>query len=185
MYRSFSGPLFERNENSCPFLGEHLEPLYQPIRFKLASALTNWHPSDPSAKMILQPWTKVLFATSLLFKSHPASGAFLSLSRFWLPRSQSLTITFFLAGGAGGRGGGGIRGFFSKDVFERLTSTGSESFSLSLWRVATIFVFPSVFSLAETICPKICSKARPRIATRPLPVDVCRLKTWLLRSPNY
>ena len=159
MYRSFSGPLFERNENFCPFLGEHLEPLYQPIRFKLASALTNWHPSDPSAKMILQPWTKVLFATSLLFKSHPASGAFLSLSRFWLPRS--------------------------KYVFEQRTSTGSESFSLSIWRVATIFVFPSVFSLAETICPKICSKARPRIATRPLPVDVCRLKTWLLRSPNY
>ena len=184
MYRSFSGPLFERNENFCPFLGEHLEPLYQPIRFKLASALTNWHPSDPSAKMILQPWTKVLFATSLLFKSHPASGAFLSLSRFWLPRSQSLTITFFLAGESGG-GGGGIREFLSKDVFERRTSTGSESFSLSIWRVATIFVFPSVFSLAETICPKICSKARPRIATRPLPVDVCRLKTWLLRSPNY
>ena len=111
MYRSFSGPLFERNENFCPFLGEHLEPLYQPIRFKLASALTNWHPSDPSAKMILQPWTKVLFATSLLFKSHPASGAFLSLSRFWLPRSQSLTITFFLAGESGGGGGGGIREF--------------------------------------------------------------------------
>lgn len=42
-----------------PLMGEHLEPLYQPIRFKLASALTNWHPSDPSAKMILQPWTKV------------------------------------------------------------------------------------------------------------------------------
>ena len=114
MYRSFSGPLFERNENFCPFLGEHLEPLYQPIRFKLASALTNWHPSDPSAKMILQPWTKVLFATSLLFKSHPASGAFLSLSRFWLPRSQSLTITFFLAGGAGGRGGGELGSFSAK-----------------------------------------------------------------------
>ncbi len=52
---------------SCPegdnfgsFLGDQLEPLYAPIRFKLASALTNWHPSDPSAKMILEPWTKVL-----------------------------------------------------------------------------------------------------------------------------
>lgn len=42
-----------------PLMGDHLEPLYAPIRFKLASALTNWHPSDPSAKMILEPWTKV------------------------------------------------------------------------------------------------------------------------------
>ncbi|KAK2564694.1 Tuftelin-interacting protein 11 [Acropora cervicornis] len=42
-----------------PFMGDHLEPLYAPVRFKLASALTNWHPSDPSAKMILEPWTKV------------------------------------------------------------------------------------------------------------------------------
>ena len=41
------------------FPGDHLEPLYAPIRFKLTSALTNWHPSDPSAKMILEPWTKV------------------------------------------------------------------------------------------------------------------------------
>lgn len=41
------------------FMGDHLEPLYAPVRFKLASALTNWHPSDPSAKMILEPWTKV------------------------------------------------------------------------------------------------------------------------------
>ncbi|XP_020609353.1 tuftelin-interacting protein 11-like [Orbicella faveolata] len=42
-----------------PIMGDQLEPLYAPIRFKLASALTNWHPSDPSAKMILEPWTKV------------------------------------------------------------------------------------------------------------------------------
>ena len=40
-------------------VGDRLEPLYAPIRFKLASALTNWHPSDPSAKMMLEPWSKV------------------------------------------------------------------------------------------------------------------------------
>ena len=40
-------------------LGERLEPVYAPIRHKLANALKNWHPSDPSAKMILQPWEKV------------------------------------------------------------------------------------------------------------------------------
>ena len=41
------------------FSGERLEPVYAPIRHKLANALKNWHPSDPSAKMILQPWQKV------------------------------------------------------------------------------------------------------------------------------
>ena len=41
------------------FIGDRLEPLFAPIRFKLASALTNWHPSDPSAKMMLEPWSKV------------------------------------------------------------------------------------------------------------------------------
>lgn len=39
--------------------GPTLEPLYAPIRHKLANALTNWHPSDSSAKMILQPWVSV------------------------------------------------------------------------------------------------------------------------------
>lgn len=42
-----------------PLMGQRLEPLYGPIRHKLASALTNWHPSDPSAKVILEPWVKV------------------------------------------------------------------------------------------------------------------------------
>lgn len=101
MYQSFSVPFFERNENSSPFLGEHLEPLYQPIRFKLASALTNWHPSDPSAKMILEPWTKVLFAFLSLILSRSLSYSCLVPSR-----SRSL----FLGGG----GGGGIREFQQK-----------------------------------------------------------------------
>ena len=49
-------------------LGNTLEPLYGPIRYKLASALTNWHPSDPSAKMILEPWTKVCYEYYLVLK---------------------------------------------------------------------------------------------------------------------
>lgn len=42
-----------------PLMGDKLEPLYAPIRHKIASALTNWHPSDTSAKVILQPWVRV------------------------------------------------------------------------------------------------------------------------------
>lgn len=42
-----------------PLMGDKLEPLYAPIRHKLANALTNWHPSDASAKVILQPWVGV------------------------------------------------------------------------------------------------------------------------------
>lgn len=40
-------------------LGARLETLYAPIRQKLAAALVNWHPSDCSAKLILEPWKPV------------------------------------------------------------------------------------------------------------------------------
>ncbi|CAL8461887.1 g1418 [Coccomyxa elongata] len=40
-------------------LGPQLEDLYPPIRFKLATALQAWHPSDASALALLSPWHKV------------------------------------------------------------------------------------------------------------------------------
>lgn len=42
-----------------PLMQARLEPLYSPIRSKLSSALQKWHPSDSSAKLILQPWKDV------------------------------------------------------------------------------------------------------------------------------
>ncbi|XP_005396205.1 PREDICTED: tuftelin-interacting protein 11 [Chinchilla lanigera] len=42
-----------------PLMRARLEPLYSPIRSKLSSALQKWHPSDSSAKLILQPWKDV------------------------------------------------------------------------------------------------------------------------------
>ncbi|XP_046846613.1 tuftelin-interacting protein 11-like [Xenia sp. Carnegie-2017] len=42
-----------------PLMGDRLEILYVPIRHKLSVALTNWHPSDPSAKLIIEPWIQV------------------------------------------------------------------------------------------------------------------------------
>ena len=55
--------------------------------------------------------------------------------------------------------------------------TGSEPFSLLICLDATKFVLLSVFILKETICPRICSKSRPKSAKNPLAVDVRRLKT--------
>ena len=42
-----------------PRLGGQLEIVYPTIRNKLAAALTAWHPSDRSAKLILMPWVEV------------------------------------------------------------------------------------------------------------------------------
>ena len=51
-------------------------------------------------------------------------------------------------------------------------------------RYATKFVWLSVFTLTETICPKSCSKSRIKNAKSALPVDVRRSKTSLLKLPS-
>ena len=48
-----------------------------------------------------------------------------------------------------------LLGSLSNDVFERRTSTGSEVFFILKQLDATKFVFLSVFTIIETICPKI------------------------------
>ena len=54
----------------------------------------------------------------------------------------------------------GIIESFSSDCYERCMSTGIEPFSLLICLGTTEFVLLSVFTLKETICPKICSKSR-------------------------
>ena len=76
----------------------------------------------------------------------------------------------------------GIIESFSSDCYERCMSTGIEPFSLLICLGTTEFVLLSVFTLKETICPKICSKSRLKSAKSLLPVDVRRSKTSLLQG---
>ena len=48
-----------------PLLGPELEDLYPGIRFRLASALQQWHPSDASALALLSPWHTVRLALTI------------------------------------------------------------------------------------------------------------------------
>ncbi|XP_046912846.2 septin interacting protein 1 [Dermatophagoides farinae] len=50
------------SENELNFL---FEPIYEIIRSKLANALKNWHPSDCSARLILEPWKNVFTESSM------------------------------------------------------------------------------------------------------------------------
>ena len=72
----------------------------------------------------------------------------------------------------------------SKGVFERRTSTGSEAFSLLTCLDDIKFVFLSFFTVIEAIWLKIWAKTPSKDEKRPLPVDVRRSKTLLLKLPN-
>ena len=74
-------------------------------------------------------------------------------------------------------------GSLSSDVFERCTSTGSEVFSLLTCLDDIKFVFLSFFTVIEAIWLKICAKPPSKNEKRPLPVDVRRSKTLLLKLP--
>ena len=70
-----------------------------------------------------------------------------------------------------------------KDVFEGHTSTGSEPFSLFICLDANKFVLLSFFSLIKRIYPRVSNKPLPNDAKGPLPVDVRRSTTLLLKLP--
>ena len=72
----------------------------------------------------------------------------------------------------------------SKDVFEGRTSTGSEPFSLYIYLDVNKFVLLSFFSLTKRIYPRVSNKPLPNNAKGPLPVDVRRSTTLLLKLPN-
>ena len=69
----------------------------------------------------------------------------------------------------------------SKDVFEPRTSTGSEVFSLTTCLGAKKLVLIRFFSLIRTIYLRVSTKPTPNDANVPLPVDVRRSKTLLLK----
>ena len=69
----------------------------------------------------------------------------------------------------------------SSDVFKRRTLTGSEPFSLLKYLDATKFACLSFFALIETICKNNCSQSRLKSVTCPLPDDVRRSQTSLLK----
>ncbi|KAK3858061.1 hypothetical protein Pcinc_014682 [Petrolisthes cinctipes] len=48
-----------------PFLAEHLQTVYPVIRQKLGAALVHWHPSDRSARLVLEPWRRVFSGVSM------------------------------------------------------------------------------------------------------------------------
>ncbi len=54
--RSETVPLHAWLHPWLPLLGAQLEDLYPGVRFRLAAALQQWHPSDASALALLSPW---------------------------------------------------------------------------------------------------------------------------------
>ena len=75
-------------------------------------------------------------------------------------------------------------GSLSSDVFERRSSTGSEPFYLFKCHDATRSVLLSVFTLTETICPKIGSKSLLKSTKSQLPVDARLSKRGCFNSSS-
>jgi len=76
-----------------PLMKDRLEPLYQPIRTKLAQALQNWQPSDSSAKAVLLPWQKVFKQGTwdAFMNKHIVPKLVLTMQQFVIdPRQQVL-----------------------------------------------------------------------------------------------
>ena len=48
-----------------PVMGTALSDVFPTIRQKIGSALVEWHPSDPSAKLIIQPWLGLWTTSSM------------------------------------------------------------------------------------------------------------------------
>ena len=76
-----------------------------------------------------------------------------------------------------------ISGSLSKHVFDPHTSTGNQAFSLFICLDANKFVLLTFFSLIKAIHPRVSTKPLPNDAKSPLPVDVCRSKSLLLKVP--
>ena len=74
-----------------------------------------------------------------------------------------------------------LLGSLSKDVLERRTSTGSEAFFSFICLDSNKFVLLSFFSLIKRIYARVWTKPLPNDAKSPLPVDVRRSKTLLLK----
>jgi tuftelin-interacting protein 11 len=58
-------PVYSWLQPWAPLLGPDLASLYPPVRFKLASCLQAWQPSDPSALAMIKPWRTVWSQTDL------------------------------------------------------------------------------------------------------------------------
>lgn len=88
-----------------PYLGTRMEELYPGIRFKLSTALQQWHPSDQSALALLSPWHTVHVS---IFEAHCLCGllsacagclcqfALCSGVAYSLPCSAALSSAFLL-----------------------------------------------------------------------------------------
>ncbi|KAM9301513.1 tuftelin-interacting protein 11 [Gastrophryne carolinensis] len=105
-----------------PLMKARLEPLYSPIRNKLANALQKWHPSDSSAKLILQPWKDVFTPGSweafMMKNIVPKLG--MSLSEFIInPHQQHMDVFLWVMDWEGMLSLSSLVGLLEKQFFPK------------------------------------------------------------------